>query len=132
MFLVCVFNVRLKISIRIRTGAVCSFHSLRIFTLMLSGPQVLCVLMLCRSLFTPGRDIESVGFGAVGNVVLWFHSEYRLTLFIDDVGFLLCVSCDLSIAPHWCDIYFVCTQGFYICQQLFGFKLIADVLVRVI
>jgi hypothetical protein len=37
-FLVCVFNVRL--SIRIRTGAVSSFHSLRILPLMLSGSQV--------------------------------------------------------------------------------------------
>jgi hypothetical protein len=34
-----------------------------------------------------------VGFGAFGDVVLWFHSEYRLTRFIEDVGFLLCVSC---------------------------------------
>jgi hypothetical protein len=31
--------------------------------------------------FTPGRDIGSVSFGAVEDVVLWFHSEYRLTLF---------------------------------------------------
>jgi hypothetical protein len=28
---------------------------------------------------------------------------------VGDVGFLLCVSCDLSIAPHWCEICFVCT-----------------------
>ena len=70
MFLVCVFNVRLKIIIRIRTGAVCSFHSLRILPLMLSGPQVLCLLMLCMSFFTPGRDIGSVGFGAIWDVVL--------------------------------------------------------------
>jgi len=62
MFLVCMLNIRLKISIRIRTGAVCSFNSLRILPLMLSGPQVLCVLILCRSFFTPGRDI--------GNAVL--------------------------------------------------------------
>ena len=58
MFLVCVFNV----SIRIRTGAVCSFNSFRILPLMLSGPHVLCVFILCRSFCTPGRDI--------GNVVL--------------------------------------------------------------
>jgi hypothetical protein len=37
---------------------------------MLSGPQV-----LCRSFFTPGRDIGSVGFVAVEDIVLWFHSE---------------------------------------------------------
>ena len=60
MFLVCVFNVRLKIIIR--TGAVCSFNSLRILPLMLSGPQVSCVLILCRSFFTPGRDIGSAVF----------------------------------------------------------------------
>ena len=111
MFLVCVFSVRLKISIRIRTDAVSSFNSLRILPLMLSGPQILCVLVLCRSFFTPGRDIGSVGFVAVEDVVLWFHSEYRLILFIEDVRILFCVSCDLSIAPHWCDICFVC---FYI------------------
>jgi hypothetical protein len=109
-----VFNVRLKISIRIRTGAVCSFNSLRILPLMLSVLQILCVLILCRSFCTPGRAIgnavfKGVGFGAVGDVVSWFHSEYRLTLFTGDVGFLLYVSCDLSIAPHWCDTCFVCT-----------------------
>ena len=76
---------------------------------MLFGSLVLCVLILCRSFCTLGRDIGSVGFGAVGDVVLWFHSEYRLTLFIEGVGFLFCVSCDLPIASHWCDTCFVCT-----------------------
>ena len=109
-----VFNVRLKISIKLRTGAVCSFNSLRILPQMLSRPQVLCVLILCRSFCTPGREIGSavykgVGFGAVVDVISWFHSEYRLTLFTEDVGFLLYVSCDLSIAPHWCDTCFVYT-----------------------
>jgi hypothetical protein len=55
-------KLRLKISIRIRTGAVCSFNSLRILPLMLSGPQISCVLILCRSFFTPGRDIGSAVF----------------------------------------------------------------------
>jgi hypothetical protein len=48
MFLVCVFSVRSKISIRIRTDAVSSFNSSRILPLMLSGPQILCVLVLCK------------------------------------------------------------------------------------
>jgi hypothetical protein len=34
-----------------------------------------------------------VGFGAIGDVVLWFHGEYRLTLFIEDGGFLSAVIC---------------------------------------
>ena len=42
--------------------------------LIVLGPQDLWVLMLSRSFFTPGRDIEfcfyGVGFGAVGGVVL--------------------------------------------------------------
>ena len=42
--------------------------------LIVLGAQDLWVLMLSRSFFTPGRDIEfcfyGVGFGAVGNVVL--------------------------------------------------------------
>jgi hypothetical protein len=67
--LVCVFSVRSKKSIRIRTDAVSSFNSLRILPMMLSGPQVLCVLVLCRSFFTSGRDIGSVGFVAVEDVV---------------------------------------------------------------
>jgi hypothetical protein len=29
---------------------------------MLSGPQISCVLILCRSFFTPGRDIGSAVF----------------------------------------------------------------------
>ena len=53
--------------------------------------------------------VLDVGFGTVGDVVLWFHSEYRLTLFIEGVGFLFCVSCDLPIASHWRDTCFVCT-----------------------
>jgi hypothetical protein len=46
MFRVRVFNVRLMISIRIRTGIVCSFNSLRILPLLLSGPHVVWVLIL--------------------------------------------------------------------------------------
>ena len=59
-FLVCVFNVCLKKSIR--TGAVCSFNFLRILPLVLFGSLVLCALILCRSFCTPGRYIGSVGF----------------------------------------------------------------------
>ena len=62
MFLVCVFNVRLKINIRIKTDAVCSFNSLRILPLMLSGTHVLCVLILCKSFCTSGRDVGSAVF----------------------------------------------------------------------
>jgi hypothetical protein len=57
-----------------------------------------------------------VDFGAVGDVVLWFQSEYRLTLFIEDVEFLFCVSCDLSIAPPWCDD--TCFVSAVICPSL--------------
>jgi len=39
--------------------------------LMLSGPQVLCVLILCRSFCTPGRDIA---WGAVFRVWVLVHS----------------------------------------------------------
>ena len=73
---------------RIRTDAVCCFNSLKILPLMLSGPQVLYILILYRSFCTPGRDIWECCVCAVGDVVLWFHSEYRLSLFIEDAGFL--------------------------------------------
>ena len=56
------FLVRFKISIRIRTGAVCSFNPLRILPLMLSVPHVLCVLILCRRFCTYCRDIVSAVF----------------------------------------------------------------------
>jgi hypothetical protein len=38
-------------------------------------------LMLCRSFFTPGRDIGSAVF-MVWYIALWFHGEYRLTLLV--------------------------------------------------
>jgi len=71
-----------------------------------------------------------VGFGAFGDVVLWFHSEYRLTRFIEDVGFLFCVRCPsllVGVTP-----LLSVRKGFIYDNSFFGFKLIADVLVRVI
>ena len=94
MFLVCVFSVRLKISIRIRTDAVSSFNSLRILPLMLSGPQVLCVLVLCRSFFTPGRDIGSAVF------MMWVLVQSGM------------LSCDSTVNTDWhcwgCWIFALC------------------------
>ena len=76
------------------------------------GPQDLWVLMLCRSFFTPGRDIGSVVFMMwvlVLSGMLSCDSTVKTDWHCWDVGFLLCVSCDLSIAPHWCDTCFFCT-----------------------
>ena len=89
---------------RIRTDAVCCFNSLKILPLMLSGPQVLCILILYRSFCTPGRDIWECCVCAVGDVVLWFHSEYRLSLFIEDAGFL----CQLWSVHHSSLVWYLC------------------------
>lgn len=109
MFLVCVFNVCLKISTRIRTGVVCSFNSLIILPLMLSGPQV--VLILFKSFCTPGRYCGCCFYGLVHSGMLSVGSTVNTDqhCVLRNVTFLFSVSCDLSIAPLWCDTCFVRT-----------------------
>jgi hypothetical protein len=101
---------------------------------MLFGSLVLCVLILCRSFCTLGRDIESVGFGCG----FWYSRGCCLVvpqwIPTDTVywGCWIFVLCQLwsahrfSLAWHMFCLY---VRILYIWQQIFGFRLIANVLV---
>ena len=88
-----------------------------------------CWLMLCMSFCTPVRhivsDVMSVymcDWTFVGNIFLWFYSKYRLklSLGVDDVWFLFCVSDEWLFDLRWCDTCFVCTISIAYKRTAFG------------
>ena len=58
----------------------------------------------------------------VGNIVLWFYSKYRLklSLGVDDVWFLFCVSDEWLFVLRWYDTCFVCTVSIAYKRTAFG------------